>query len=73
MQSETRTLPAYWAPYLINGDATGMEWEEVQEVEDFLEREGLASPVDCEFTGFSWMNDANAVGGDVADFTFIIT
>lgn len=72
MQTETRTLPAFWASYLINGDASNLEAEEVQEIEEFLDREGLQAPVDCEFSGFAWINDANGLGGDVADYTFII-
>jgi len=72
MQTEVRTLPAYWASYLINADASGMEDNEVQEIEYYLEREGLGAPVDCEMTGFAWINDANSLGGDVADYTFII-
>lgn len=72
MQTEMRTLPAYWASYLINGDVGGMDEDEVQEIEYYLEREGLGAPVDCEMTGFAWINDANSLGGDVADYTFII-
>jgi hypothetical protein len=73
MQTEMRTLPIYWASYLINGDASSLEVEEVQEIEDFLSREGLDSPIDiAEFGGFQWMNDANGIAGEVADYIFII-
>jgi hypothetical protein len=73
MQTEMRTLPTHWASYLINGDASSLEVEEVQEIEDFLCREGLEAPVDVgEFGGFAWVNDANGIAGDVADYIFII-
>lgn len=71
MKIETYTLPAYWACYLINGDCSGMEEEEVQEVDNFIERNGLGLCLDVENEQeFSWSNDANDLGGAVADFSF---
>ena len=71
MKFETYTLPAYWAPYLINADPSGMEEEEIQEVDAFLERNGLGFCLDCDNEQeFSWSNAANDLGGAVADFTF---
>ena len=41
-------LPAPWAPYLINGDASGLEAGERERIDAFLANENLGSPVDCE-------------------------
>lgn len=63
-------LPEWWACYLINGDASGLEDSEIAEIDSFCE--GLGSCVDVsEEPYFSWENDANGLGGDVAEFTFI--
>lgn len=71
MKFETYNLPAYWASYLINGDSTGLEEEEIKEVDAFLERNGLGCCIDVDNEQeFSWANDANQLGGAVADFTF---
>ena len=41
-------LPAPWASYLINGDASGLETGEQERIDAFLAAEGLSAPVDCE-------------------------
>ena len=41
-------LPAPWASYLINGDASGLETGEQERIDAFLKSEGLSAPVDCE-------------------------
>ena len=78
----TVTGPAYWASYLINGDASGLEPGEQAKVDAWLEREGIRSVVsdatDPE-TGesreprFTWSMDLYAPelgcqGGDVLDY-----
>lgn len=65
------TLPAHWASYLINNDATGLSRQEVDEVDAWLEANNLSlnSFVDCGESFFSWKNDANNLGGEVAEFT----
>jgi hypothetical protein len=75
MKPVTYTLPAYWASYLINGDASGLEAGEQEIIDSFLARNGLDSPVDCsEEAYFSLFNDANtALAGDVLDYTFLLT
>lgn len=64
-------LPAYWAPYLVNGDATGCLDVEVAEMNAFLATiPGCRCVNVSDDTEFQWRNDANNVGGDVATFTF---
>lgn len=70
---ETYDLPAYWASYLINGDASGMSDTDRAICGDFLAVRGLRA-ADClnvsDDTWFAWRNDATDLGGDVATFTF---
>lgn len=70
----TYTLPAYWASYLINGDASGISPEDKAQADTFLSREGLPMPVSCsDESWFSWRNDSyNGLGGDVLEYTFLI-
>ena len=74
METITYTLPTYWASYLINGDASGLEPGEQEQIDAFLAREGLDSPVDCsEEPSFSRFNDAGTgLAGDVLDYTFLV-
>ena len=73
------TLPAYWASYLINGDASGFDiantpddpdagTREQLEIDQWLESEGNPHFVDCGEQYFSWHNDATSLGGDVCDY-----
>tara|TARA_R110002020_G_scaffold404394_1_gene614482 strand:+ start:164 stop:403 length:240 start_codon:yes stop_codon:yes gene_type:complete len=69
------TLPIYWACYLINGDASGLNDGEQEEIDAFTEkeREGKAiSWADVSEPWFAHSNDANGLGGDVATFTAIL-
>jgi len=72
-------LPAYWACYLINGDATGFDitntpddpdagTREQLEIDQWLESEGNPHFVDCGEQYFSWSNEATSLGGDVCDY-----
>lgn len=67
----TYTLPAYWASYLINGDASGLEDGEQAMIDAFVTREGNPHFCDCgDETWFAWSNDAHTrLGGDVCRFT----
>ena len=47
-RTETATAPAYWASYLINGDDSGIEDDERQAADDWIERLGFGCPVSCE-------------------------
>lgn len=67
------TLPACWASYLINGDASGMPDEDKAQCDAFLKGKGLPAPVSCsDESWFSWRNDATKLGGDVMDFFFLV-
>ena len=67
----TYTLPAYWASYLINGDASGLEEGEQEQIDAFLEHEGLSDPLNCgEESWFAKTNDANSIGGNVTEYVF---
>jgi hypothetical protein len=73
LEPVTYTLPAYWASYLINGDASGLEPADKAAADAFLARENLPGPVDCGEQYFSRHNDAGTgLAGDVCDYTFLI-
>jgi hypothetical protein len=72
MNSAEFVLPATWAGYLINGDATGYSDEEIKEIDDFCDSHelGFCTGVSDD-TWFAHKNDANSLGSDVATFTFM--
>jgi len=77
IETKTFTLPAYWASTLINGDSSGISDADDQDIMDWLEETGKEYPAFyCSGCGpmywFSWHNDANNLGGNVMEFTFII-
>lgn len=37
MQTSTHTLPAHWASYLVNGDATGIDDDDRADCDSFLD------------------------------------
>jgi|HubBroStandDraft_4_1064222.scaffolds.fasta_scaffold00027_49 hypothetical protein len=72
------TGAAYWASYLINGDASGLEPEEKALCDAWLERELCLeeSIVDCEEESrFTWSyglyTGADCRGGDVFEYTVL--
>lgn len=65
-------LPAPWASYLMNGDASGLETGERERIDAFLKSEGLSDPVDCESEA-SFCHSCDAPGelaGDMLLFRF---
>ena len=65
-------LPAPWASYLVNGDASGLEAGEQERIDAFLKSEGLPAPVDCEPEA-SFCHSCDAPGelaGDMLLFRF---
>lgn len=77
-QTRTITGAAYWAPYIINGDSSGLEPAEIAlcDAWEARELEPGESIVDCEEESrFSWSYDlhtgADCRGGDVLDYTVL--
>lgn len=71
MKTKTFTLPSFYASFLVNGDASGLELQEIRDIVAFTEKHNLLNCVNCsEELGFSWRNDMNNLGGDVMEFTF---
>lgn len=64
---------AYWASYLVNGDASGIDETERALADAWLERMGAADVVDVGEPYFSWSygfhTGAACSGGDLAEFT----
>lgn len=62
-KTQTLLLPAHWAPYLINGDASGLSDAETAQIEACLKREGASHCVDCtEGEEFTAWHDARIEG-----------
>ena len=74
MNVETATAPAYWASYLINGDASGLEGDEIAACDAWIERLGWGAPVSCEPGGFIAWHDARqeALPADCETYTFLV-
>ena len=68
---------AYWATYLINGDASGMTDDETTECDRWCERELADNEdiVDCGEPFFSWSygwhTGSKYAGGDLVKYTVI--
>lgn len=69
------TLPAYWASYLVNGDATGLDVADMAACTAFLKREALRRGwfTGCGEQYFAHTNDAGTLAGDVCEFTYLPT
>lgn len=73
VKSRTFILPAYWASYLVNGDASGIDPGEREQVDGFISRNGLrlSGFVSCGDSYFARSNDAgNGLAGEVCEFTY---
>ncbi len=76
IETHEYTLPAYWASYLINGDASGLldkcqdnpEQSQKATIDQWVESEGNPHFVDGGEQYFSWWNEATSLGGDVCDY-----
>ena len=68
-------MPAFWASYLINGDASGMTADERTACDAYLEKEGIVDVLDCEDEAhFSWSFDlhgGDCAGGDLLRYTIV--
>lgn len=64
----TYTLPAHWASYLINGDASGLEDDDQAECDAFIEKEGI-NVFDCVGeSSFYRRNDAGTLACDCCTY-----
>lgn len=64
------TLPAYWASYLINGDCSGMEYNEIMEVDAWLSKHrDIGICVSC--SDEQYFGTFNGLGCDLLDYAFI--
>lgn len=78
MKTETFILPAYWASALINGDYSGMEEQDINELTAFIESNkednSYFSCIDVsEESYFSHRNDARTLACDVSEYTFDVS
>jgi len=66
-------MPAHWASYLINGDASGLTLEERSQCNAYLKAQGIADVIGCdEEAHFSWsfsLYGGDAEGGDLLNYT----
>ncbi len=73
---ETYKLPSHWASFLINGDTSGTDEEELTAIKAFCRRAGVPDHAEsCEPAGFSRFHDAMAempLAADCEEFTFIL-
>jgi hypothetical protein len=71
IETETHTLPAYWASYLINGDDSALTPKEIKRIERYCKAHSLGSCLSVDNQDeFSWDNDAGELAGAVAEYTF---
>jgi hypothetical protein len=80
MKTIKLTLPEFWASALINGDYSGLEDDEVQELEQWLsfaknEGYGFCLDVNTDERSFIQYHDASAwvLACDCLEYTFEVT
>lgn len=69
------TAPSHWASYLINGDSSGLEDDDIAQCDAWIEREGMGTPVSCEDAGFIRWHDANKecpFAADCQTYVFLV-
>ena len=75
LKTVKQELPIYWASYIANGDATGLEDDQEQQlIDETLKQLNLTNCVDVlediSFkTGISYLPDL--VGGDYCTYVFL--
>lgn len=77
MKPIVAAAPAYWASYLINGDASGLEPEEKKAADAWIERQGMGCPYSIEGEDFfAWRHDAmpeiGGKGATVCEYAFLV-
>ena len=69
LDTYTEAAPAYWASYLINGDASSLDDDEIADADSFVADNGGHSPQDC---GEEYLGTYNGLLCDLVDYTFPI-
>ncbi len=63
IETTVYTLPSHWAPALVNDDQTGLEVDEIVQLNRFMKGEGLGAPLDVSEEGnFMTYHDARSYG-----------
>ena len=74
IETTVYTLPSHWACALINDDQTGLEVDDIVQLNQFMRGEGLGAPLDISEEGhFCVFHDARGYGVlpcDCSDYTF---
>ena len=71
MEQIKYTLPEFWASYLINGDASGLEDGEKEEIDAFLKNENLGHCLTCsDEPFFTWRHDGGNLGATCLEYIF---
>lgn len=70
------SAPAYWASYLINCDASGLDPEEKERADRFLARIGHGFPVtttgDERLSRYSDASPESPLAGDVLTYVWLV-
>ena len=72
IRTEDFLLPAHWASYLINGDATSLTDAEQQDIDEWCiaHAPGPCVNADVANADFTYMGDDGPLGADRCAFTF---
>ena len=70
IQTQTFTLPIYWASYLINDDASGLTDDEQTEINEWCAAHAPGPCIDVGEAEFTIHGDDGPSGADRAEFTF---
>jgi hypothetical protein len=74
-RADTYTAPSAWACYFINGDASGLEDDEIDAADAFIDSIGMGAPVSCDDAGFVTFHDAREfmpLAADCQTYTFLV-
>lgn len=65
------TAPSYWASYLVNSDASGLNAVEKLACDNWLKTNEIFAVLDAVDAGFCWSHDASefALAGDCQTYT----
>jgi hypothetical protein len=73
VQFETTKMPAFWASYLINGDASGITLVERHAIDAYFKRNDIVDVVDCadeaHFSKCFDLYGGDELEGDILEYT----